>query len=63
MRAEYASALALGRIPTGAEYADVAVFLLSELSRAVTGHVLDANGGSTSTKPRSAGERFSARHA
>lgn len=45
MRAEYASALALGRIPTGAEYADVAVFLLSELSRAVTGHVLDANGG------------------
>lgn len=45
VRAQYASALALGRIPTGAEYADVAVFLLSELSRAVSGHVLDANGG------------------
>ena len=31
--------------PDPAEYADVAVFLLSDLSRSITGHVLDANGG------------------
>jgi enoyl-[acyl-carrier-protein] reductase (NADH) len=35
----------LRRLPSGAEYADVAVFLLSDLSRAITGHLLDANGG------------------
>ncbi|MBM3658067.1 MAG: SDR family oxidoreductase [Actinobacteria bacterium] len=45
VRAEYASNLSLRRLPSGAEYADVAVFLLSDLSRAITGHVLDANGG------------------
>lgn len=45
VRAEYASHLSLRRLPSGAEYADVAVFLLSDLSRAITGHVLDANGG------------------
>ena len=45
VRAEYAANLALRRLPTGAEYADAAVFLLSDLSRAITGHVLDANGG------------------
>jgi NAD(P)-dependent dehydrogenase (short-subunit alcohol dehydrogenase family) len=45
VRAEYAANLALRRLPTGAEYADVAVFLLSDLARSVTGHVLDANGG------------------
>jgi NAD(P)-dependent dehydrogenase (short-subunit alcohol dehydrogenase family) len=45
VRAEYAANLSLRRLPTGAEYADVAVFLLSDLSRAITGHVLDANGG------------------
>jgi NAD(P)-dependent dehydrogenase (short-subunit alcohol dehydrogenase family) len=45
VRAEYAANLALRRLPSGAEYADVAVFLLSDLSRAITGHLLDANGG------------------
>ena len=45
VRAEYVSNLSLRRLPSGAEYADVAVFLLSDLSRAITGHVLDANGG------------------
>ena len=45
VRAEYSSNLALRRLPSGAEYADAAVFLLSDLSRAITGHVLDANGG------------------
>ena len=45
VRAEYAANLALRRLPSGAEYADAAVFLLSDLSRAITGHVLDANGG------------------
>lgn len=45
VRAEYAANLSLRRLPSGAEYADVAVFLLSDLSRAITGHVLDANGG------------------
>lgn len=45
VRTEYAANLSLRRLPTGAEYADAAVFLLSDLSRAITGHVLDANGG------------------
>jgi NAD(P)-dependent dehydrogenase (short-subunit alcohol dehydrogenase family) len=45
VRAEYAANLSLRRLPTGTEYADVAVFLLSDLSRSITGHVLDANGG------------------
>jgi NAD(P)-dependent dehydrogenase (short-subunit alcohol dehydrogenase family) len=45
LRAEYSANLALRRLPGGSEYADVAVFLLSDLSRAITGHVLDANGG------------------
>ena len=45
IRAEYAANLSLRRLPTASEYADVAVFLLSDLSRAITGHVLDANGG------------------
>ncbi len=37
--------IALRRLPEPDEYADAAVFLLSDLSRAITGHVLDANGG------------------
>jgi NAD(P)-dependent dehydrogenase (short-subunit alcohol dehydrogenase family) len=45
VREEYAANLSLRRLPRGPEYADVAVFLLSDLSRAITGHVLDANGG------------------
>jgi NAD(P)-dependent dehydrogenase (short-subunit alcohol dehydrogenase family) len=45
IHAEYAANLALKRIPLPAEYADAAVFLLSELSRTITGHCLDANGG------------------
>jgi NAD(P)-dependent dehydrogenase (short-subunit alcohol dehydrogenase family) len=45
IRDEYAANLALRRIPSSQEYADVAVFLLSDLSRAVTGHMLDVNGG------------------
>jgi len=45
VRAEYAANVSLRRLPSSAEYADVAVFLLSDLSRSITGHVLDANGG------------------
>jgi NAD(P)-dependent dehydrogenase (short-subunit alcohol dehydrogenase family) len=45
LRARYVENIALRRLPAPEEYADAAVFLLSELSRAVTGHVLDANGG------------------
>ena len=45
IRDDYAARLALRRIPSSEEYADVAVFLLSDLSRAVTGHTLDVNGG------------------
>lgn len=42
---EYANNIALRRIPSSAEYADAAIFLLSDLSRSITGHLLDANGG------------------
>jgi len=42
---EYANNIALRRIPSSAEYADAAVFLLCDLSRSITGHLLDANGG------------------
>ncbi len=45
LRARYVENIALRRLPEADEYADAAVFLLSELSRAITGHVLDANGG------------------
>jgi NAD(P)-dependent dehydrogenase (short-subunit alcohol dehydrogenase family) len=45
MRARYVENIALRRLPEPEEYADAAVFLLSDLSRAITGHVLDANGG------------------
>jgi NAD(P)-dependent dehydrogenase (short-subunit alcohol dehydrogenase family) len=45
IEAEYASNIALRRIPSSAEYADAAIFLLSDLSRSITGHLLDANGG------------------
>lgn len=45
LRARYVENIALRRLPTPDEYADAAVFLLSDLSRAITGHVLDANGG------------------
>jgi NAD(P)-dependent dehydrogenase (short-subunit alcohol dehydrogenase family) len=45
LRAQYVENIALRRLPAPDEYADVAVFLLSDLSRAITGHVLDANGG------------------
>jgi NAD(P)-dependent dehydrogenase (short-subunit alcohol dehydrogenase family) len=45
MRARYVENIALRRLPEPEEYADAAVFLLSDLSRAITGHVLDVNGG------------------
>jgi len=45
VRAQYAANLSLRRLPAAAEYADVAIFLLCDLSRSITGHVLDANGG------------------
>jgi NAD(P)-dependent dehydrogenase (short-subunit alcohol dehydrogenase family) len=45
VRRAYVARIALGRLPAPEEYADAAAFLLSDLSRAVTGHVLDANGG------------------
>jgi NAD(P)-dependent dehydrogenase (short-subunit alcohol dehydrogenase family) len=45
LRARYVENIALRRLPEPEEYADAAVFLLSDLSRAITGHVLDANGG------------------
>jgi NAD(P)-dependent dehydrogenase (short-subunit alcohol dehydrogenase family) len=43
--AEYVSRIALGRLPDPVEHADAAAFLLSPLSRSITGHMLDANGG------------------
>lgn len=42
---EYVSRIALGRIPEPEDYADAATFLLSDLARSVTGHMLDVNGG------------------
>jgi NAD(P)-dependent dehydrogenase (short-subunit alcohol dehydrogenase family) len=45
LRSRYVENIALRRLPDADEYADAAVFLLSELSRVITGHVLDANGG------------------
>lgn len=45
MRDRYVENIALRRLPEPEEYADAAVFLLSDMSRAITGHVLDANGG------------------
>ena len=45
LRDRYTANIALRRLPRPDEYADAAVFLLSDLSRAVTGHILDANGG------------------
>ncbi len=45
LRTRYVENIALRRLPGPDEYADAAVFLLSDLSRAITGHVLDANGG------------------
>ena len=45
LRDRYTANIALRRLPAPDEYADAAVFLLSDLSRAVTGHILDANGG------------------
>jgi NAD(P)-dependent dehydrogenase (short-subunit alcohol dehydrogenase family) len=45
LRARYVENIALRRLPRPEEYADAAVFLLSDLSRAITGHVLDVNGG------------------
>jgi NAD(P)-dependent dehydrogenase (short-subunit alcohol dehydrogenase family) len=45
LRARYVENIALRRLPEPEEYADAALFLLSDLSRAITGHVLDANGG------------------
>jgi NAD(P)-dependent dehydrogenase (short-subunit alcohol dehydrogenase family) len=45
LRDRYVENIALRRLPSPDEYADAALFLLSDLSRAVTGHVLDANGG------------------
>lgn len=45
MRDRYTANTALRRLPHPDEYADVAVFLLSDLSRSITGHLLDANGG------------------
>jgi NAD(P)-dependent dehydrogenase (short-subunit alcohol dehydrogenase family) len=45
LRDRYVENIALRRLPKPDEYADAALFLLSDLSRAITGHVLDANGG------------------
>jgi NAD(P)-dependent dehydrogenase (short-subunit alcohol dehydrogenase family) len=45
IRAEYAANLSLRKLPCASDYADTAVFLLSDLSRSITGHMLDANGG------------------
>lgn len=45
VRAEYAARIALRRLPRPEEHADAVVFLLSDLASAVTGHVLDTNGG------------------
>jgi NAD(P)-dependent dehydrogenase (short-subunit alcohol dehydrogenase family) len=45
LRARYVENIALRRLAEPEECADAAVFLLSDLSSAITGHVLDANGG------------------
>ena len=45
VRAAYAQRIALGRIGTPAEIADVAAFLCSDAARYVTGHELLADGG------------------
>jgi enoyl-[acyl-carrier-protein] reductase (NADH) len=45
LRARCVENIALRRLPRPEECADAAVFLLSDLSHAITGHVLDANGG------------------
>ncbi|CAL9400953.1 7-alpha-hydroxysteroid dehydrogenase [Streptomyces sp. enrichment culture] len=42
---EIAATLDLGRLPEPEEIADVVLFLVSDMSRAVTGHCLDANAG------------------
>lgn len=42
---EIASTLDLGRLPEPDEIADVVLFLMSDMARAVTGHCLDANAG------------------
>jgi NAD(P)-dependent dehydrogenase (short-subunit alcohol dehydrogenase family) len=42
---EIAATLDLGRLPEPDEIADVVLFLVSDMSRAVTGHCLDANAG------------------
>ncbi|MGE4650757.1 MAG: SDR family oxidoreductase [Myxococcota bacterium] len=45
MKARYEQGTALGYLPAAGEIARVAVFLASELSNPVTGHLLDANAG------------------
>ena len=45
MRTRYEEGTALGYLPEAPEIAKVAVFLASELSNPVTGHLLDANAG------------------
>jgi NAD(P)-dependent dehydrogenase (short-subunit alcohol dehydrogenase family) len=45
MKAQYEQGTALGYLPEAEEIARVAVFLASELSNPVTGHLLDANAG------------------
>ena len=45
MRIRYEQQTALKYLPAGEEIAKVAVFLASELSNPVTGHLLDANAG------------------
>jgi NAD(P)-dependent dehydrogenase (short-subunit alcohol dehydrogenase family) len=45
MKAQYEQGTALGYLPGAEEIARVAVFLASELSNPVTGHLLDANAG------------------
>ena len=45
MKAQYEQGTALGYLPAAGEIARVAVFLASELSNPVTGHLLDANAG------------------
>ena len=45
MKTQYEQGTALGYLPDALEIARVAVFLASELSNPVTGHLLDANAG------------------
>ena len=45
MKTQYEQGTALGYLPEAQEIAKVAVFLASELSNPVTGHLLDANAG------------------